>query len=149
METIITKMADCEFYACMYAEFLQVTLSTHQTTQSFKQSLDSALPEFYAAVLVFSVKVKGYFASTTAAKITTHLTPFAITFQPYLDKIDEAQCVIRELADKATMQRIKGNSEDLRRMRDFLDDIKMQMTPLEKLDCKCSGYSSSSYSCKI
>jgi len=64
METIIEKMAECEFYASIYAESLQVTLSTHQATLSFKESSDSALPEFYAAVVVFSVKAKAYFAST-------------------------------------------------------------------------------------
>ncbi|KAF8543709.1 hypothetical protein BDD12DRAFT_801858 [Trichophaea hybrida] len=52
METILTKMAACEFYASLYAESLQ-------------ENLGSALPEFYAAVLVFSVKAKGYFAPPT------------------------------------------------------------------------------------
>ena len=69
METIIVKMAECEFYASIYAESLQVTLSTHQTTLSFKESSDSALPEFYAAVVVFSVKAKAYFASTAIGEI--------------------------------------------------------------------------------
>ena len=68
METIIVKMAECEFYTSIYAESLQVTLSTHQTTQSFEESSYSALPEFYAAVVVFSVKVKTYFASTAVGK---------------------------------------------------------------------------------
>jgi len=61
METIIEKMAECEFYASIYAESLQVSLSTHQATLS---SSDSALPEFYAAVVVFSIKAKAYFALT-------------------------------------------------------------------------------------
>ena len=62
-------MAECEFYASIYAESLQVTLSTHQATQSFKESSDSALPEFYAAVVVFSVKAKAYFASIAIGEI--------------------------------------------------------------------------------
>jgi hypothetical protein len=70
METIIVKMAECEFYASIYAESLQVTLSSHQTTLSFKESSYSALPEFYAAVVVFSVKAKAYFASTTVGEFS-------------------------------------------------------------------------------
>ena len=116
-------MAECEFYASIYAESLQVILSTHQTTLSFKEISDSALPEFYAAVVVFSVKVKAYFASTAIGEfcfprrdIQTHflakrvipLAPFSTEFQPYLDKIDESQSVVRGLAEKATMQRTKG-----------------------------------------
>jgi len=53
MDTIIVKMAKCEFYASIYAESLQVILSTHLTTLSFKESSDSALPKFYAVVVVF------------------------------------------------------------------------------------------------
>jgi hypothetical protein len=124
METIIVKMAECEFYASIYAESLQVTLSSHQTTLSFEESSYSALPEFYAAVVVFSVKAKAYFASTAVgessflrgdihrliylARLAKPLTPFSILFQPYLDKIDESQSVVRGLAEMATMQRTKG-----------------------------------------
>jgi hypothetical protein len=85
------------------------------------------------------------------------LAPFSILFQPYLDKIDESQSVVRGLAEMATMQRTKGmlpsagseiavayslragNSEDFGRMRDLLHDIQSQMTPLKKLDSECSG----------
>jgi hypothetical protein len=69
METILTKMAACEFYAGLYAESLHVTLNSERTTLAFEESLDSALPEFYAAVLVFSVKAKGYFAPKTAGEL--------------------------------------------------------------------------------
>jgi hypothetical protein len=61
METITTKMAYCQFYASVFAESLQVMLDTDKTTDAFKEGMESALPEFYAAVLVFAVKAKAYF----------------------------------------------------------------------------------------
>jgi len=70
-ETIVAKMAICEFYANVYLETMQTghILSSDQMTCSLKRSLDSALPEFYATVLVFSVKARQYFApSNTGAE---------------------------------------------------------------------------------
>ena len=63
LETILSKMAICEFYANVYVETVQIglTLASDQMTHSLQQSLDSALPEFYAAVLVFSAKARQYF----------------------------------------------------------------------------------------
>ena len=63
IETIVSKMAICEFYANVYVEILQMglTLASDQMTHRLQESLDSALPEFYAAVLVFSAKARQYF----------------------------------------------------------------------------------------
>jgi len=63
IETIVSKMAICEFYANVYVETMQMglTLARDQMTHSLQRSLDSALPEFYAAVLVFSTKACQYF----------------------------------------------------------------------------------------
>jgi len=69
-ETIVAKMAICEFYANVYAETMQVgfTLSRDRMTHSLQQSLDSALPEFCAAILVFSVKARQYFDPSNTGK---------------------------------------------------------------------------------
>ena len=63
IETIVSKMAICEFYANVYVETMQMGLSlaSDQMTHRLQQSLDSALPEFYAAVLVFTAKACQYF----------------------------------------------------------------------------------------
>lgn len=66
--TIIAKMALCEFYARVYLETLKITLSAAQTTDSLEGILDLALPEFYAAVLVFSVKARQYFNPSNTSK---------------------------------------------------------------------------------
>ena len=66
-ETIVAKMAMCEFYANVYME-TGVALSSDQMTLSLQQSLDSSLPEFYAAVLVFSVKARQYFDPSNTGK---------------------------------------------------------------------------------
>ncbi|KAF8542357.1 hypothetical protein BDD12DRAFT_802957 [Trichophaea hybrida] len=69
MDTITTKMADCEFYANLYAESLQVTLDSDRTTVAFREGMGSALPEFYAAVLVFSIKAKAYFRPSGSGEL--------------------------------------------------------------------------------
>ncbi|KAF8243907.1 hypothetical protein K440DRAFT_663812 [Wilcoxina mikolae CBS 423.85] len=112
METIIPKMADCEFYANMYAETLQITLDSitldsERTTIAFQEKMESALPEFYSAILVFSVKAKIYFLPVGLAKFTTKLAPFSDYFQPYLDDIDKSERKVRKIADMATMDNIK------------------------------------------
>ena len=53
---LVEKMSICEFYARIY---IGVSLPpSHSTVNSI---LDSALPELYAAVIVFAVKARTYF----------------------------------------------------------------------------------------
>ena len=67
---MVAKVAICEFYANVYAETLGtgITLSSDHMTRSLQQNLDSALPELYAAVLVFSVKARQYFDPSNTGK---------------------------------------------------------------------------------
>lgn len=58
--TITKNMADAQFYASIYVFSLQMDLDSTETTDTFRQTLDLALPNFYAAVLVFSVKARSY-----------------------------------------------------------------------------------------
>jgi hypothetical protein len=69
METILPRMADCEFYASIYAESLHTTLDSEQTTVAFREKMESALPEFYSAVLVFCIKAKAYFLPVGSGKM--------------------------------------------------------------------------------
>lgn len=61
MDSIVTNMAYSQFYAVIYAETLKATLETDTTTKALKHDIESALPSFYATVIVFSVKAKSYF----------------------------------------------------------------------------------------
>ena len=56
--TLLDKMAICEFYYGIYngASVQSTTKSSH-----LHSMLDSALPELYAAIVVFSVKARTYF----------------------------------------------------------------------------------------
>jgi hypothetical protein len=56
MSTITMNMAYSQFYESMFA-------ASNHTNDRLEASMGSALPEFYASVLVFSVKVKSYFSS--------------------------------------------------------------------------------------
>ena len=53
------KMALAEFYAGIYIEDLFNTSTSNSV--ALKTTLDLALPELYAAVIVFSIKARQYF----------------------------------------------------------------------------------------
>ena len=56
---LLEKMSMCEFYAEIH-----VPLPSQSTANSLRRRqgmLDSALPELYAAVIVFAVKARAYF----------------------------------------------------------------------------------------
>ncbi|KAA8902950.1 hypothetical protein FN846DRAFT_908317 [Sphaerosporella brunnea] len=91
METIIPKVAACEFYEKIYTESLQITLNSEEATTASRKQMEDALPEFYAAVL-----------------LTTPLTPFSVLFQPFLEDIDTSQQKVRDIADMTTMGPIKA-----------------------------------------
>ena len=55
---LLEKMSICEFYAGIYAG---VSLASQSTKNSLQGTLDSALPELYASVIVFAVKARAYF----------------------------------------------------------------------------------------
>lgn len=61
MDTVFTSMAESQFYASMYEGSLQMDLDSPENTEAFQKSMKSVLPEFYASVLVFSTRAKGYF----------------------------------------------------------------------------------------
>jgi len=46
-----------------------VSLSSHVTTIALAERLQSALPKFYATVLVFAVKAKMYFIPSITSKL--------------------------------------------------------------------------------
>ena len=57
---LLDNLSMCEFYAGIYNGVPLPSESTENTSQ-LKERLESALPELYAAVIVFSVKAKTYF----------------------------------------------------------------------------------------
>lgn len=60
-DTIVTRMTMSEFCSKMYENVAETALNSSTTTQHFAEYLDSALPEFYASVLVFSIKARMFF----------------------------------------------------------------------------------------
>ncbi|KAF8423488.1 hypothetical protein BGX38DRAFT_1238635, partial [Terfezia claveryi] len=89
--------------------------------------LESALPELYAAVIVFAVKAHAYFEARGLKKVTNILKSFDIEFQPFIEDINAKGMVIRECADAATMERIRD-------IEGVLQDITSELKPLAKLN---------------
>ena len=76
MNTVVINIAESQFYASVYAGSLQMDFDSNGTMEAFRKSMRSALPEFYAAVLVFSTKAKGYFQPLGIGKLP--VLPMAI-----------------------------------------------------------------------
>ena len=104
---LLEKMSMCKFYSRIY---IGVTLPSQSTVNSSQPQsmLDSALPDLYAAVIVFSVKARTYFEAKGMKKMTGILKPFDIEFQPFIDEINTKEGVIRQCADAATMERVRS-----------------------------------------
>jgi hypothetical protein len=60
LEIIAVSMANCEFYASIFADALNRQFTAPEASASWEKQLETALPQFYAAILVFSIKVRGY-----------------------------------------------------------------------------------------
>lgn len=129
LNTIVTTMANCEFYASIYTGCLEVSLRSEETSDRLADSLEEALPEFYAVVLVFAIKTKSYFDASSRGKspafiqILKPLTnnteaerfirspkPFSTELRPYFTDITEKESRMKELAHMATMEGIKGEA---------------------------------------
>ena len=65
---LVDKMSICEFYASIYNGVSLPSLSLANSRQ-LQSMLDSALPELYAAVVVFSVKAHTYFKAKGTYRI--------------------------------------------------------------------------------
>lgn len=61
--TLLEKLAICEFYSSIYYE-VSLSSTSRTTSLELQRMLDSALPELYAAVDVFSVKARTYFEAS-------------------------------------------------------------------------------------
>lgn len=53
---LLEKVTLCQVYAGMYSGALRSTANTQ-----LQEMLDSALPELYAAIIVFATKARNYF----------------------------------------------------------------------------------------
>ncbi|KAF8421773.1 hypothetical protein EV426DRAFT_188014 [Tirmania nivea] len=121
MVTIMDKMAVSAFYAGIYTG---VELQTMGDIDKLYEILNRALPEFYATVIVFTVKARQYFEARWAKKAINMLKPFAIEFQPFIDDITRKEKAIKKCANIATMERIRKSSEKIAKMENLLIESK-------------------------
>ena len=120
-------MAVSTFYAGIYTGVgLHAAMGD---TGKLHDVLDMALPELYAAVIVFTIKARQYFEarcklalqmtseermldtennSLGVKKAVNMMKPFAIEFQPFIDDITGKEKTVQECADMATRERIRG-----------------------------------------
>ena len=76
------KISLCEFYSEIYNGVVLPSQSTENRLQ-IQTKLDSALPELYAAVIVFSVKAATYFQAkgTCLLVSSTHRGDYVFSMQ--------------------------------------------------------------------
>ena len=68
---LLEKMSICDFYSSIYKGVPLPSLSAANSLQ-LESILDSALPELYAAVIVFSVKARTYFEAKGTYTVCCH-----------------------------------------------------------------------------
>ena len=78
---LLEKMAISEFYAGIYAALPSRSTANNQQLQ---KTLNSALPELYAAVIVFAVKARTYFEAGGALSHAYICTPCGISDYLYI-----------------------------------------------------------------
>lgn len=126
---LIGKVTICEIYA-------RIFIGVHQSpseSAELHSVLNSALPEFYAAVVVFVVKARSYFQDggtdtyhfecqvykicdevmlieppSAMKKFILALKSFSTEFQPLIEEMNAKEEVISKCASIATMGRIEG-----------------------------------------
>ncbi|KAF8432508.1 hypothetical protein BGX38DRAFT_1263247 [Terfezia claveryi] len=128
---LLEKMSMCEFYAGIYigVPLTSGSAASGSAANSLQRQrmLESALPELYAAVIVFAVKARAYFEARGLKKVTNTLKSFDIEFQPFIEDINAKERVILEFADAATMEKIRN-------IESVLQDITSELKPLAKLN---------------
>ncbi|CAG8772684.1 16347_t:CDS:2, partial [Acaulospora colombiana] len=107
LKTIAVSMANCEFYASIFTEALDRQFTSPGTTLGWEKQLETALPEFYAAVLVFSIKLRGYFMPLHLGRFANPFKPFSESFRLHLTKIENKEKILKQLATMATMESVK------------------------------------------
>jgi hypothetical protein len=53
-------MTTCELYATIYMKLVNSTLQSESTTRMLHERLKEGLPNLYASIIVFSIKVDRY-----------------------------------------------------------------------------------------
>ena len=121
ISVLIEKVTICELYAGIYVGV--------QGSTELQRMLSSALPEFYAAVIVLVVKARTYFEAggtntyyleyqmykimlnrppPAMRKFTSTLKSFNVEFQPLIEEINTKEDLMSKCASAATMDRIRG-----------------------------------------
>ena len=122
---LVEKMAICDFYAGIYFG-VQLHSKSKGDSQQLRIILDTALPELYAAVIVFAVKARSYFEGGGMylcgvnfilsfvlnqlgwKNLLSAFKSFNVELAPLIKEIEGQEGKIRECADLATMQRIQS-----------------------------------------
>ncbi|KAF8421808.1 hypothetical protein EV426DRAFT_608034, partial [Tirmania nivea] len=128
MVTIMDKMAVSTFYAGIYEGVCFHTVMGD--AGKLYEVMGLALPEFYAAVIVFAIKARQYFEARWVKMAINMLKPFAIEFQPFIDDISRTEKTIKECADMATMERNRRSSVKIVGMENLLTGIQNNMNLL-------------------
>ncbi|KAF8421792.1 hypothetical protein EV426DRAFT_189114 [Tirmania nivea] len=132
MVTIMDKMAVSAFYASIY-EGVELQTAMGDTDKLHKV-LHMALPELYAAIIVFSIKARQYFDTRWVRKAINMLKPFAIEFQSFIDDINRKEKIVQECTDMAIVKRLRGSTKNITEIKNLLNSMREYMKLLLRLN---------------
>jgi hypothetical protein len=103
LKTIVVSMANCELYASFFVEALDRRFTSPGATTAWEKQLEMGLPEFYASVIVFSVKVKSYFTAFSIGKFHDCLIGIFIVYNGHYRTVhglfEAVSCVLPTLLE--------------------------------------------------
>ncbi|RPA80796.1 hypothetical protein BJ508DRAFT_362250 [Ascobolus immersus RN42] len=126
MEKISSSMASAEWYARIYSDSLYTRQSSQQSrvSSAWNERILDALPQFYAAVLVFVVKARAYFMPvSTFGRIMRPLKPFSLELGDVIAEVDIKEGVLKELAYLASMSGVQDIRKDTLAISKVVDSI--------------------------
>ncbi|RPA82510.1 hypothetical protein BJ508DRAFT_89242 [Ascobolus immersus RN42] len=124
IERIASTMALAEYYASVYISVLGEGrgisfdgIMESKLSVAWQNKVSAALPEFYAAILVFSLKARLYIAPASRLERTlAPLKPASFRFKDLIGEIDAKQKALKSLANLAQMRM----TEDIRNSMAFM-----------------------------
>jgi hypothetical protein len=73
LKTIALSMANCEFYASIFHGVLNGRMMSPEASKTWGKQFETAISEFYASVIIFSIKAKRYFRSSVSRMLHSSL----------------------------------------------------------------------------
>ncbi|RPA83999.1 hypothetical protein BJ508DRAFT_413030 [Ascobolus immersus RN42] len=134
MEKVGMSLARAELYYGIYYKELQARkVHNPSVNTEWEREVSDALPEFYASILVVTIKARMHLAPASAIRRTLRkLKPFLLELRGHITEMMDRQHKMKELAEAATMKRTQGIEANT----DLLPEMHSTIASIPKIEYK-------------